>query len=345
MSFFLHAESFSRYGSGVITGTILTQMLYRYTTVGGGQIGTTFGKNGNGITLSNSPLTRTVPHSNVWTVGFRIQAPSGSTNNVVIYKITNNDHVMFQLRYNVDGTLTMFAGAGTTLIGTTERALLNTRWYWIDFIVTFSGTSSITCTAELRINGNVEVSGSAATGWANTDLISGDNKANRHVLDGFTNFQSTYYDDWYFKNSSGYYGDIRIIALYINGEGDTLQWTPQTGTVHYVMVNTHPADVTKYVETATPGNIDTYNWEDIPSFSGTVKAVNMGFLANKNDEGTKSFEIVFGNTGTEEHSVDFYVSSDTPEYYEHSNELDPATGLAWTQAGWNAKQAGIKLIT
>lgn len=347
MPLYLLAESFSRYGSGAVSGTILENMLYRYTTVQGGTLGTSFGRNGSGLALTGNTnlLTKTTPHSNVWTIGFAIKFPFATTDNDTIYKIYNNDQTMLILEHNIDQTLTIWAGNFSHAIGTTNRALQNGRWYWIDFSVSFSGSSPITLTAELRINGNVELSGSASTGLTSANLVSGDNTANRHSFNGLNNFASVYFDDYYMKNSVGYYGDIRIIALYPNGEGDTLTWTPDSGLVHYTEINTHPADITKFVKTATPGNIDTFNWEDIPTFSGTIKAVNMGFLANKDDEGTKSFEIVFGNTGTEEHSVEFFVSSDAPEYYEHSNELDPATGLIWTQVGWNAKQVGVKLIS
>lgn len=346
MSFFLLAESWSRYGTGnIVPGTLLDNMLYRYTTVTGGEIGSAFGRNGNGIRLSNATITKTHVHSNVWTVGFAVKFPAPTDNNDTIYSIRNNDRTMFQLRHNTDQTLTMIAGANLNLIGTTDRALLNGRWYYVDFNVQFSGSGPITCDGELRINGNIEASGSASTDWTSSQLISGDNKANRQYLSGLVNAQSVYYDDFYFKNTAGYYGDVRIIALYPNGEGGSLMWNPATGSVHYIMVNTHPVDITKFVQTATPGDIDTYEWEDIPGFSGIVKAVNMGFLLNKDDEGTKSAKIVFGSTGLDEESDEFFVSSDTPEYFEHSNENDPATGMPWTQAGWNATQAGIKLVS
>ncbi len=149
----------------------------------------------------------------------------------------------------------------------------------------------------------------------------------------------------YIKNTAGYYGDIRIVALFPNGDGATLQWTPSTGVTHYLMVNTHPVDLTKYLKDLTPGDIDTWDWEDCPGFSGTIPAINISMDARKDDEGTKSFKIVVGNTGTEAESDEFFVSNLTPEYYEFGLELDPGTGLPWTQVGFNAKQFGVKLIS
>jgi hypothetical protein len=68
-------------------------------------------------------------------------------------------------------------------------------------------------------------------------------------------------------------------------------------------------------------------------------------LAQKDDEGTKSFKIVTGATGTDAQSDEFFVSSANPEYYEFSLKLDPQTGLPWTAAGVNALIAGVKCIS
>ena len=146
------------------------------------------------------------------------------------------------------------------------------------------------------------------------------------------------------KDTTGYYGDIAIVGIFPNGDGGESDWTPISGSIHYLMVNSHPVDLSKYLFDLTPGDLDTWNWDDAPGFSGTIKAINIGMDARKDGEGTKSFEIVVGTTGTEAHSDEFFVSDLTPEYYEMGLETDPATGVAWTLAGFNAKEFGIKLI-
>ncbi len=64
--------------------------------------------------------------------------------------------------------------------------------------------------------------------------------------------------------------------------------------------------------------------------------------ARKDAEGTKKFQTVVGNTGTEAHSVDFSVE-DNYVFHHTVFDLDPATSLPWTVVGFNAKRFGVKI--
>lgn len=347
MPFELLAESFSRYGTGTITGSIFDNFVSRYTFASGSGLILQAGRNGTGLRVnSGGSFGKALKHSATWTSGFAYKL-SGIQSNNAIYAIQNNDANLFVLTADTDGTLSMRSGTNfSETFATSTRSLLEEKWYYIEVTVSFSGSTPVTTTAELRINGQVQASGSRVTSFNANQLLSGDATANFHVFAGLNGAANGFtLDDLYIKNSANYYGDIRIIAIYPDGDGATLDWTPISGTDHYLMVNSHPVDLSKYLYTLTPGDIDTWDWQNVPGFSGTIKAVNISMDARKDDEGTKSFEIVVGNTGTEANSDEFFVSDLTPEYYEFSLEEDPATSLPWTQAGFNAKQFGIKLIS
>ena len=55
-----------------------------------------------------------------------------------------------------------------------------------------------------------------------------------------------------------------------------------------------------------------------------------------------AFKTVVGDTGTEANSGDFYLE-DSYVYHHFPFDTDPATGLAWTRAGFNAKRFGVKV--
>jgi hypothetical protein len=351
MSDFVFAESFSRYKVASFSDSDLTANFFsRWTNGALGSNSSINGTGRNGACLSLSAseaLFVTLPHSARWVTGFayRIDGNPNASGQDVIYSINNNAQGMFNLRQNFDGTMGIYAGTGV-IIDVTDRTLHRGRWYYIEVDVTLSGSPVASCTAELRINGHVEASGTASTAVTVTDLLSQTADANVHRFSpaqgpGIGNS----YDDMYIKNFAGYFGDVRIVKLVPNGDGGggTKQWTPNSGTVHYDRVNTTPVDLTKYVEDATAGHIDSWEWEDCPSFSGTIKAVNIGMLARKDDEGTKSFRIVVGPAGALAQSQDFYVSDVTPEYFETSYQVDPNTGITWTQAGFNATLFGVEL--
>lgn len=347
MSVFPFADSFERYKLGLSSDpALLANLASRYTSIGGVEIIST-GRTGQAIRIGNGSFAKTLPHAGTITTGFAVRFPADTTSAVsALYAINNNNLPLFTLSWDFDGTLSMQAGTSTgPVIAVTDRSLFTNKWYYLETAVAFSGTTPIVTTAELRINGSVVGSGSHVTSVNTSATLSGTAQGNYH---SFTNAATgiagaTEIDDLYIKDSAGYYGDIRIIALYADGDGFLLQWNPSTGTVQYLMINSHPVDLTMWIDSLTAGDISTFTWQDCPGFSGTIKAINISMLARKDDEGTKSFSIVVGDSGTEAESEEFFVSDVSPEYYEFGLELDPATGLAWTQAGFNAKEFGVKL--
>jgi len=358
MSFYLFADSFGRYKVANSTSdtSLFTNLQQRYTEVangGGGVAVDAAGRTNNALRCyDGAGVSKTMPHSARWVTGFAFKYDFNTPGNAAVYEIRNNDAILFSLSIHPDGTLSL--GANENHIAVTDRSLFDNTWYYLEIDAEFTGTTSVTCAASLRINGHVEATGSGTVSGGVTagGLLSypvdtsGHPSGNVHVWTGPTGGGiggSGWFDDLYVKNAAGYYGDIRIVPLVPNGEGTTLQWTPDLGTVHYDRVNTIPEDLTKWLESNTVGNIDTWNWQDCPSFTGTIPAINISILADKDDEGTRAFEIVVGPTGTLAASQDFYVSDVVPEYYEYGLENDPNTAAPWTQAGFNATQWGIKL--
>lgn len=342
MSFVLFKESFERYDLGSVTGAILTNMLARYTTVSGTIAIVNTGRTGQCANLSQATIGKVLAHSSRWVTGFayrRNEAPVGDQSR---YEIQNNDNQMFRLLEDADGTLSMRAG-NATVIGVTTRSLHTGIWYYIEVDITLSGTTPIMCDAELRINGHVEASGSGSTGFNLVDNLSQAADANYHTFSGLTGVgNSASFDDIYIKNEAGYEGDPRVRTTYPSGDGGTLQWTPQSGMSHFAMVDTHPVDLSKWVETATPGDMDLWT-VILPSFSGAILAVNISVLARKDDEGTKSFKIVVGPTGTDAVSDEFFVSDLNPEYYEFSLKQNPTTAADWVPG--TTFTMGVKLIS
>ena len=110
--------------------------------------------------------------------------------------------------------------------------------------------------------------------------VTKDATGNYHVFSGITGVgNSVDLDDIYIKNEAGYEGDIRVKAAYPSGDGGTLMWTPQSGGSHFAMVDTHPVDLTKWLETATPNDIDLWtndqpkNHYRCPSCARTVQRI------------------------------------------------------------------------
>ena len=345
MGFVLFKDSFERYDLGAVSGALFDNLQSRYTIVSGQLSISNNGRTAQCARLNQAALGKTLAHSARWVVGFayrRNQAPRGDEER---YSLSNNANQLCRLLEDADGTLSLRAG-NTNIIAVTNRPLNTGRYYYIELDMTVGGGTPVTMQAELRINGHVEASGSGSCGFNETDLLSQDATGNYHLLSGTTGVGNTCdFDDLYIKNEAGYEGDVRNIACFPSGDGSVLDWTPNSGSTHFDRVNSHPVDLTKWLETATANDIDVWDFDDLPAFSGQIVGINVSVLARKDDEGTKSFKIVVGDSGTEASSDEFFVSDLTPEYYEFSMKVDPATGLAWTRTGFNAKKFGVKLIS
>ncbi len=342
MADFIFKESWERYALGAISGSLLDNILMRWTSADGIFSIVTPGRYGQALRMSQAQVSKALPHSSRWVTGFGYRRNQNTVGDESRYQIFNNNNQMCRLLEDSDATLSLRAG-NSNVIAVTNRALNTGRWYDLELDVTLGGGTPITCDAELRINGKVEASGSGSTGFNSSDQLSGDATGNFHQFAGVTGFgNSADFDDIYIKNFAGYEGDARVIAAYATGDGGILQWTPNSGSTHFDRINSHPLDLTKFLSGATPGDIDLWTFV-LPSFSGTIPGINISVLARKDDEGTKSFKIVFGPTGTDAQSDEFFVSDLTPEYYEFSLKTNPTTGLAFVPG--DTITLGVKLIS
>lgn len=347
MSFVLFKDSFKRYKvAGAGDAALIANLQQRYTFSRQAAIDTSGGQ-GPELQLQGASIGKTLPHSARWVGGHRYRYISTGLGNADIYQMCNNSTILGSFSQNTDGTLALKTNNGATVLGVTNRSLFAGIRYMVEWDFTLSGSTPVMCAGELRINGHVEASGSASAGVNASALLSQAADANLHVFNGAAGGAGTgsWIKDLYIKNEAGYEGDIKNVPLYPASDGGILQWTPNSGAVHFDRVNTHPVDITKFLSTATPGDMDLWGFDSLPSFSGTIVGINISVLAQKDDEGTKSFKIVVGTTGTDAQSDEFFVSSNNPEYYEFSLKLDPNTGLPFTQAAINALIVGVKCIS
>jgi hypothetical protein len=157
--------------------------------------------------------------------------------------------------------------------------------------------------------------------------------------------------DFYMNNGSGAtntdpFGIVEVDGFPLpDGDGGILDWIPLGGTgTHFSEINQLPANGdTSYVQSLTPGARDSYTWENIVTFDGTIKTVQLSYSARATEEGIRTFQATIGDTGSEEQGEEFGLPYDYL-YFHHAFDLDPATGLPWTQPNFNAKQFGIGLV-
>jgi hypothetical protein len=114
------------------------------------------------------------------------------------------------------------------------------------------------------------------------------------------------------------------------------------GAANWMAVSeTVPDDNSSYVTDATVGHIDRYTY---PSIGGSsVKAAVLNLRGEKDDASTRSIRAVTKSGGTTaDNGSDFGLTLNTYANFQGIFETDPNSGIAWTVAGVNAAEFGVK---
>jgi len=301
-------------------------------------------------------IAQTFAHQNKYTIGFTLNIESlAGVGGGALISFYNCTRSLVTLFVNTDGSILVFGNdTPATVILTTGVVLTATTDCFLSFSATISGTTNMTVDAEVRVNGVSVGTGSASIGRNVNTLVSNTATFNRVFLEsGMATNGRAYISDLYLNDGSGSTNTgfsetnvapyLRIDPILPNGDNTPLQWTPNSGSVHYDRIDELPADTADYNGSSTAGNVDSYNWENIPSFIGTVGSVQISYFGLSTEEGLRTFCANIGAGGTEEQSDTFGLCS-TPLYHHQAFDLDPATAEAWIQTLFNAKPFGIGLV-
>ena len=227
-----------------------------------------------------------------------------------------------------------------TVLGSSLEQISQGQWYYIELKAYIHNSAG---TVDVQLNGVSVISltgqDTQAQASANADIVR------------FHQFHSktvTYFDDIYICDDSGalnndFLGDIQVETIMPNAVGSSSQWTPLGGGNNYLEVDeAQPDDDTSYVSDSTVGNKDTYGMGDLVVTTGTIKGIQVGLYARKDSAGTRQIAPVVRSGATEQDGASWAIGASYGLNLQ-AFETDPATGVAWTIAGINAMEAGVKV--
>jgi hypothetical protein len=142
---------------------------------------------------------------------------------------------------------------------------------------------------------------------------------------------------------NGIHNEGRVRLITPNGEGDTNNWTPSTGTDNAALVDEIPNNGnTDYNSSTAVNDIDLYTLTDLPVTPTTIYGVTVANMVAKDDAGTDHAASIVKTGGTVFVGSDVTISSATFVKVLHLWEANPNTTSAWTKSEIDALQAGIK---
>ena len=273
-------------------------------------------------------------------IGFavRFRAFSG-TSFVSMYDGTTQG---INMRTIAGGELSVYRA--TTVLGTTVGLGLSIdTWYYIQLKVVCGDSPN--GSYELRVSGVNVLSASGI-----------DTKAGTHTYhDRFrlSNAVSTppypIFDDLYCLDSSGasnndFLGNMRVADIRPNSDTAAKAWTRSAGSDNYTLANEVVIDDdTTYIESGVSTTKDLYDYESVLGLGDSVKGIQINTVCRETD--ANSFSLITVVKSDVDESDDSAQAIGTTSYVTKTRlvETDPHTSNAWTLAGLNAAQFGIKV--
>lgn len=290
---------------------------------------------GQCIRLTGAAIpTRAMPATSTCTMGFAFRTTTALA--ARICAVMRDSGVQVELRYAADGSLNITRN-GTLIVGASSAPgiFVQNVWHYIVWAMTIHGTTG---TFGVWVDGVSVMSGSGE----NTRTT-----ANNSVnAIGFSDVSSVTHewDDLWYSNDLTNRGDMRSVALLPNGAGNSTQFTPSAGSNFQNVDETTANDDIDYNASSTPGHIDLYAMDDLPTAASSIAAVTARIVARKDDAGARDGRTVIRTVGTNYEGPTVALNA---TYVAHRTLYltNPNTGTAWTESQVNAVEAGAKVQT
>lgn len=280
--------------------------------------------------------------------GFAFKADTFTDSFVTEYLVrfrNSTDGISFSARYGESGEITLHLSDGVSVLATSALGVLTEGlWHYVEF-------------RYKPLN-----SGGVCTVWVdNTQVLtySGDTTVSEEAVDALqilptvANFGQgiVRVDDLYILNTSGTEmntrtGESRILTNLPTADTTQRDFSPSSGTDNYAMVDEFPTidEDTTYVENGTSGATDRYTSDSLAT-SGTIHTIQVNTCARKTDTDTRKFRnSILSNSTKKEDTAEHTVSTNY-FIYPDPYDVDPSTGVAWTESADNALKFGFKLTT
>lgn len=365
----LFLDSFQHYGpvSTLMERLAAQALIPRKWTNGSGTL-SSGGPNGN-WSLSQFGLRRTVTSGQSFATSWKLKLDPGSDFGRGDLCTFGGVSTQFQLRpistleLLPDGRLAVLAGSNVA--GTTSVSLAAGTYNTMEVNILTGAdpsTHEISVNTYVRVNG-IEVIGTGffPTGIFTTAQISGNPELTSVSFGGSSVGVSTIavpviyndgtdpfvgmqqpYNITSHQGAGGpifWLGDIRIAVVY--PDSDVLTEWASTGAASWDQINSVPPDLAKFISSATVGQKDAFNYQDVANFP--ILSILYSNYMSKNDADTRLVGFRSG-AGSAEQIGSVIALADTEHWTSVGRDSDPATGFKWTPAIFNTKQFGLEML-
>jgi hypothetical protein len=296
------------------------------------------GTNATTVAIFTNLSTMAAAPLSTFVIGFRMRASNASSAvRWGTFVSTDGTTVHFGIGFDATSHVVIY-GPANTVVATSAATFLDDTAYYTEVKATIHDTTG---SVEVRMAESVVVSYSGDTRNGATTQVG--SFAVRNTGSGSTlDIDDLYLDD------TAYKGDMAVVTLKPNGNGDSSQFNANSdgnSTDNYALVNESPTpSMTTYVGDATSGHIDLYTMDDLPA-GYVVDSMYETALIQKSDAGTPPtlLPVAKGQSGTVRTDTAFPALSTTAVFTPAQLRTTDPDGNALTVARINAMQVGVKI--
>lgn len=326
---------------------------FQVNIVNGGGRG---GRNAIQIT-SGGFITKSLPYSGTWFVGFAGQCDAAS--NGVMYQLatinTGGGNVsLMTCTIETDNSISLRVGSQTgPVLGNTGTLatpfyISEGVFYYFEISVVLGGSTPVTVTATLKVNSVTLLNSLSGNTTVNSNqLMVNSAQANYHFFGtGIAWLADVYINDNVTVTgqalASTFRGDVSVGPYLVPRADNTTLWTPSAGPPSFACVDSVPPNFTKNINSNTVTQITDFFLTTVAPLTGQIQACHMCVTASKNNEGTRAISPTVAGA-VQAGAPTWYVSDQTYQLL-YPMDVDPSTGSVWTVAIVNAQVFGVDLV-
>jgi len=232
----------------------------------------------------------------------------------------------------------------TTLMATSNRPLIAGKRYY--FEIKWNCVNSIGAdTFVIKVNGE-EWFNFPATTDMQAQSTSGVDVVYLHGGGAYVFFDDLYICDTTGGVNDDFLGDVAIVCLTPNGNGNTNDFTGSDvdSTDNYLHVDEiQPDDDASYVESSDVADIDLYAFENFAVTPTTICCVQTVTFAKKDDASAKTGKLLTRVNSTNYEGSAFSPENGSYAYFTEIWDVNPDDSAAWAEADVNGAEFGIKV--
>lgn len=305
-----------------------------------GNIAIVTGRNGNCLRIYHQAyvIKSLDNYYTTLTVGFAFYT-SNISQDTNFLRFLRDGTVQDSLSVTGAGNIVAYRRTGDWLAQTNNSPISANTWNYIEAQLFINDSGYF----KVRINGDLVINYSGDTKYYSDSWMNTANQIQFYVPYSSYN----YFDDLYILNNSGsinndFLGDVRVDAIFPNGDGNSTEFTPVGAGSNYLCVDdtTAPDDDTTYVTSSGINDLDLYTYGNLSTGAAEVYGIQAIPLARKDNAGEVDLDLVVRTNGSNS-TEDTNAMTDSYIYYPTIIEQNPITVSGWTISEINALEVGV----